>query len=161
GDGKKASGPVAHLIDGTDDTTWNADRGAGRRNQPSVVVVQFEQPLQFPAGTELKLAWRNGEMLGCCRFSITRQPAPAAPAGSQAAMLAPPPRVTSRTAEQQAAFFPAGRAPLAEAKPINDEIDALWNTFPQAATSILHLTEQDPANRRKTHLLDRGNWDQP
>ena len=45
-DGKKASGPVAHLIDGTDDTTWNADRGVGRRNQPSVAVVQFEQPLQ-------------------------------------------------------------------------------------------------------------------
>ena len=35
-DGKKASGPVALLIDGTDDTTWNADRGIGRRNQPSV-----------------------------------------------------------------------------------------------------------------------------
>ncbi|MGH7134290.1 MAG: DUF1549 domain-containing protein, partial [Pirellulales bacterium] len=57
-DGKKASGPVAYLIDGSDDTMWTADRGIGRRNQPSVAVVQFEQPLSFPAGTQLKLAWR-------------------------------------------------------------------------------------------------------
>ncbi|HND54538.1 MAG TPA: DUF1549 domain-containing protein, partial [Pirellulaceae bacterium] len=44
-DGKKASGPVSHLIDGKDDTSWNADRGIGLRNQPSVAVVQFEKPL--------------------------------------------------------------------------------------------------------------------
>jgi hypothetical protein len=87
-DNKKASGPVAHLIDGTDDTTWNADRGIGRRNQPSVAVVQFEQTLQLPAGTELKIVWRNTDMLGCCRFSITRQPAPTAPPASLAAILA-------------------------------------------------------------------------
>lgn len=160
-DGKKASGSVAHLIDGTDDTTWNADRGVGRRNQPSVAVVQFEQPLQFPAGTQLKLVWRNGDMLGCCRFSITRQPAPAAPPISHAAMLALQAPVAARTPEQNASVFAAWRASLAEAKPINDEIEALWNTYPQAATSILHLAEQEPANRRKTFLLDRGNWDQP
>jgi hypothetical protein len=28
-DGKKVSGPVAHLIDGKEETTWNADRGLG------------------------------------------------------------------------------------------------------------------------------------
>ena len=57
-DGKKVSGPVAHLIDGKDDTTWNADRGVGRRNQPSVAVVQFEQPLQSAGrnATEDRLA---------------------------------------------------------------------------------------------------------
>lgn len=40
-------------------------------------------------------------------------------------------------------------------------IDALWNSFPQAATSILHMAEQEPTNRRITQVLDRGNWDQP
>ena len=78
-DNKKASGPVSHLIDGTDETTWNTDRGIGQRNQPSVAVVQFEQPLQLPAGTELKVVWRMTDMLGCARFSITRQATPAAP----------------------------------------------------------------------------------
>jgi hypothetical protein len=160
-DGKKASGPVAYLIDGTDETTWTVDRGIGRRNQPSAAVVRFEQPLQLPAGTQLKLAWRMGDMLGCCRFSITRQLAPAAPPANHAAMLSLATPSESRSAEQNAAVFAAWRASLADAKSINDEIDALWTKFPVAATSILHLAEQEPANRRKTYLLDRGEWDRP
>jgi hypothetical protein len=160
-DGKKASGPVAYLIDGTDDTTWNTDRGVGRRNQPSVAVVQFEQPLQFPVGTQMKIVWRVTDMLGCCRFSITRQPTPAAPAVAHGAMLALQTPAEARTAEQNSVIFAAWRNSVAEAKPVNDEIDALWNSYPQAATSILHLVEQEPGNRRKTFSLERGNWDQP
>lgn len=160
-DGKKSSGPVAFLIDGKEETTWTADRGVGRRNQPSVAVIQFAETLHLPEGTQLKLAWRMTDMLGCCRFSITRAPAPAAPPASHAAVLALQIPTADRTAEQNAAMFAAWRASVAEAKAINDEIEALWNTYPQAATSILHLAEQEPANRRKTHLLDRGNWDQP
>ncbi len=160
-DGKKSSGPVAHLIDGTDETTWTADRGIGRRNQPSVAVLQFEKPLDVPEGTELKLAWRMTDMLGCCRFSITRQPAPAAPPVSHAAMLALQTPAAARTSEQNAVLFAVWRTSIAEAKPINDEIDALWNSFPQAATSILHMAEQEPTRRRNTQVLDRGNWDQP
>ncbi|HEV3342418.1 MAG TPA: DUF1553 domain-containing protein, partial [Pirellulales bacterium] len=160
-DGKRASGPVAYLIDGKDETTWTADRGVGRRNQPSVAVVQFEQPLQFPAGTQLKLVWRMTDMLGCCRFSITRQPTPQAPAASHGAMLALATPAAARTTEQNAVVFAAWRGSVAEAKPINDEIEGLFKTFPQAATSILHLAEQEATTRRKTHLLDRGNWEQP
>ena len=160
-DGKKTSGPVAYLIDGTDDTTWTADRGIGRRNQPSVAVLQFEKSLDVPEGTELKVAWRMTDMLGCCRFSITRQPAPAAPPVSHAAMLAMQAPAATQTSEQNAALFAAWRTSIAEAKPTNDEIDALWNSFPQAATSILHMAEQEPTHRRLTQVLDRGNWDQP
>lgn len=160
-DGKKVSGPVAHLIDGSDDTTWKTDRGLGRRNQPSVAVVQFEQPLQYPAGTELKIVWRNTDMLGCCRFGITRQAAPAAPPVSHAAMLALQTPGAERTAAQNDAVFAAWRMTLADAQPINDEISALWSTYPEAATSILHLAEQSAPFRRETHRLDRGSWDQP
>lgn len=160
-DGKKASGPIAFLIDGTDDTTWNADRGIGRRNQPSVAVVQFEQSLAFPPGTQLKIAWRQTDMLGCCRLSVTRQPAPAAPPVDHAAMLALRIPAAERTPEQTASLFAAWRSGVAELKPFNDEIDALWKSYPQAATSILHLAEREPANRRSTYLLDRGNWEQP
>ncbi len=160
-DGKKASGPVAHLIDGKDDTTWNADHGVGRRNQPSVAVLQFEKPLTFPDGTQFKIVWRMGDMLGCCRWSITRQAAPTVPPVSHAAILALQTPADQRTSEQQAAIFTAWRTSLADAKAINDEIDAIWKDYPQAATSILHLTEREPAHRRVTHLLDRGNWDQP
>lgn len=160
-DGKKTTGPVAHLIDGSDDTSWNADRGIGRRNQASVAVVQFEQPLHVPEGTQLKLAWRMGDMAGCLRFGLTKTPAPSAPAANHGAVLALSIPESSRTAEQSAAIFAAWRSSIAEAKPLTDEIDALWNSFPQAPTSVLHLAEQPNPVRRQTHQLNRGEWDQP
>ena len=161
GDTKKMTGPVAFLIDGTDDTTWKADRGPGRRNQPSVAVVQFEKPLEFPEKTQIKIAWRMTDMLGCCRFSVTRTPNPVVPPVSHATMLALQTPAEQRTADQIATIFGAWRKTIADAKPINDEIDALWNSYPVAATSVLHLVEQEPRNQRKTHSLKRGEWDQP
>ena len=164
-DNKKASGPVTHLIDGTDETTWNADRGIGRRNQPSVAVVQFEQPLNFPMGTELKIVWRMTDMLGCCRFSITRQESPKALPVNHAAILellsVEDSGRLARAQQPGSAAFAAWRVSLPDAKAFNDEIDGQWNSFPQAATSILHLMEQEPGNRRRTFSLQRGNWDQP
>jgi hypothetical protein len=160
-DGKKTTGPVAFLVDGKDDTTWTADRGIGRRNQPSVAVVQFEQPLELASGTQLKLAWRMTDMLGACRLSIARQPSPKAPPVDHAAILALKTPAAARTAAQKATIFAAWRAGIAEAKPVSDEIEAAWNAFPQAMTSVLHLAEREPENRRITHRLDRGNWDQP
>ena len=68
---KEVNGPVEYLIDGKDENSWVADRGVGLRNQPSVAVVQFEQPLEFPDGSQLKIVWRMGDMLGCARFSLT------------------------------------------------------------------------------------------
>ena len=160
-DGKRATGPVSHLIDGSNETTWNVDRGNGRRNQASVAVIQFDPPLTYPEGTELKIAWRNNEMLGCARFSITRNPAPAAPPIDHAAILALGAPAGERSADQHAAIFAAWRAALPEAKPFNDEIAALLNSLPQAGTSILHLAERSPREPRSTHLLNRGDWDKP
>jgi mono/diheme cytochrome c family protein len=160
-DGKKTSGPVNRLIDGDDGTAWTADRGVGRRNQPSAAVVQFDPPLNLPAGTQLKIALHTTEMLGCCRLSLTRQPAPAAQPIDHAAILALQTPAAARTSEQNDAIFAAWRMTVAEAKPINDEIAAAWKAFPEAATSVLHLAEREPGNQRETHALVRGNWDQP
>src|SRR5205814_7892843 len=116
GDKKKASGSVAFLIDGSDSTTWISDRGMGRRNQPSVAVVQFERPVTLPPKTQLKVALRMDGgvgMLGCARLSITRQPKPAAPPIDHAAMLALQTAGAERTPEQSAAVFAAWRSGLA------------------------------------------------
>lgn len=158
---KKKRGPLSFLVDGSDDTTWATDRGIGRRNQASVAVVQFEQPLNYPAGSQLKLAWRMADMLGCARFSLTTAPTPSTPAVDYAAQLAARVPKEQRTPEQHAAIFSAWRASVADAKAFNDEADALWKTYPVAATSILHLTERDPHDPRATHRLSRGEWDQP
>jgi len=160
-DGKKATGPVAYLIDGSDENSWKADRGIGRRNQAGVAVMQFEVPLDFPEGTQLKVAWRMGDMLGCARFSLTTQPAPVAPAVDHAAMLALAAPSEQRTPEQTLALFAAWRNSVPDLKASNDEIDALVKSLPVAETSILHMAEREPANRRETHMLSRGSWDQP
>ena len=160
-DDKKSRGPVGYLIDGTDETSWEADRGIGRRNQPSVAVVQFEKPLEVPAGTKLKLAMRTNDMLVCARISTTKSPAPAAiPVDCEAVMAIQTPSV-QRTSAQQQAIFSAWRKTVADLKPQNDEIDAQWKSFPPAFTSVLHLSERRGDQIRPTHRLDRGVWDRP
>ncbi len=160
-DAKKASGPVGYLIDGKDENPWTADRGIAQRNQASVAVVQFEQPLEFPEGTQMKIVWRMGDMVGCARFSVTTDAAPAAPAVDHAAMLALQIPAAERAQQQHDVVFSAWRKSVAELKPLNDEIDALLKSTPAASTSILHMAEREPGNPRATHFLDRGNWDQP
>lgn len=152
---------VAFLIDGKDNTLWNADRGHGRHNEPSVAVVQFEKPLDLPDGTQMKVVWRMGEMLGCCRFSITTSPAPKASPIDHAAILAMQISAEKRTPEQQQAIFTAWCLSVPELKTINDEIDGLVKSMPKASTTILHLAEREAKNHRDTHLLNRGEWDQP
>ncbi len=159
-DYSQPSNGVAFLVDGKDTTLWNADRGNGRHNEPSVAVVQFEQPLNLPEGTQMKVVWRMGEMLGCCRFSITTSLAPKVPPVDHAAILALQVPTEKRTPEQQQAIFAAWRHSITELKTINDEIDGLVKSMPKASTTILHLAERETANHRDTHLLNRGEWDQ-
>ena len=160
-EGKKSAGPVSYLIDGKDENSWFADRGIGLRNQPGVAVVQFEQPLEFPVGTQLKVVWRMGDMVGCASFSITTTATPTAPTVDHAAILALRVPKAQRTTAQNAAVFTAWRTSVAELKSNNDEIDGILKSQPVAATSILHMAERETNNVRATHLLDRGNWDQP
>ncbi|NBX30721.1 hypothetical protein EBR04_09840, partial [bacterium] len=74
--GEVPVGPVAHLLDDDEHSAWSSDRGHLVRHQPSVAVVQFEKPLDLPAGTRLKIAIKGhhsrDSMLGCCRFSLTK-----------------------------------------------------------------------------------------
>ena len=168
-------GPAAFLIDGDNQTAWRADRGPGRRNAPSVAVVQFAEPLREPGGTQLRLTVRmnhsgdgNGRgqravaMLGRMRFSTTRAAAPETPAVDHAVQLALAVPAAQRTAEQQERVFDAWRRTRPEAKKHNEEAEALWKTWPaEGRTSVLHLAERAPEDARPTRLLERGVWNQP
>ena len=160
-EGKNTSGPVSLLIDGADNTWWKADRGVGRRNAPSVAVLQFETALNVPDGTKCKIAMRMKDMVGCCRFSLTNSTAPTAAPVDYDAVLAATTIADQRSNEQQSALFAAWRKSIPELQSINDQITALWNQYPAAHTSVLHVAERAPTNHRTTHLLSRGNWDQP
>jgi hypothetical protein len=170
-DGRRTCGPVAFMIDGSEHTAWRADRGPGRRNQESVAVVQFERPLNYPAGTRLKLLYtmnhgedttgRGSTMLGRARFSLTNAPDPRAAPVDYAAILALEIPADRRTASQEELVYRAWRAGDPEAAKFNDEAAALWKKFPAAQTSVLHLEECGPSLARTTHLLERGAWDRP
>ncbi len=160
GDGKKTTGPVGLLIDGSDETSWLADRGHGLRNQPSVAVLQFEQPLSFPEGSELKIAWRMGDMPGCARFSLTSSAAPAAPAVDHGAVLGMRVAEEQRSADEAAAVFNAWRRSVPELKAEQDQWEQLQKGLPQAGTTVLHLASRQVSDPRQTFRLERGEWDQ-
>jgi mono/diheme cytochrome c family protein len=158
-DGKNASGPVAYLIDGKEETVWKADRGLGRRNQSSVAVVQLESPLEGVRDCKLKVVWRQGDNVGSCRISVTDAPQPSAPAIDHDAMLDMAKNGAS-DAMSDREFF-AWLATREDAAPQRDAIESHWKRFPNAKTSVLHLAEREPEKSRPTFLLQRGNWDQP
>ncbi len=168
---KRVRGPVSYLIDGSDDTAWRADRGAILRHQESVAVVQFEKPLELPAGSKLRVLLRyqhggddNGKhntMIGRCRMSLTTAPDPNAQPVDYAAILAMRTPEAERTESQRNSIFTAWRKTLKEAKEINATIAAEWKKVPTPVSSVLHLAERSPQERRPTHLLDRGSWEKP
>ena len=99
--------------------------------------------------------------IGCCRFSLSRNPAPAAPPVDHAAILAARKAADERTDVDHAALFTAWRGTLPELAAMNDRIAAAWAKAPVAPTTMLHAAERSAAQHRPTHLLDRGVWDQP
>lgn len=160
-EGKKALGPVTYLIDGNDQTQWKSDRGLGKRNASSVAVVQLETPIKIPEQGEIKVVMRMSDMIGCCRISLTSDPAPKASTVAHDAVLAMSKEPDSRTSEEHSAIFTAWRLQNPEAEQENNKIVDSWKAFPTARTSVLHLQERTGSKQRITHRLDRGNWDSP
>ncbi len=158
-DGKNASGPVAFLIDGKDETVWKADRGLGRRHQSSVAVVQLESPLEGVQDCKIKVVWRQGDMVGCCRISVTDAPQPTASTIDHDAVLEMARNESSETIGEKEFF--AWLVTREDAVAQRDAIESHWKRFPNAKTSILHLAERESEKARSTYLLQRGNWDQP
>ncbi len=161
---KRSIGPVANLVDGNHGTWWKADRGPGRRHQPSAAVLRFEKPLDLPAGTKLKIAlhWPGTpSLIGATRLSLSTAPSPTAPPIDHACILALAIPAEVRTDADRAAIFEAWRKTVPELKTAEDSIAALYQQWPQAPTTILHLAERDQTHARATRRLDRGNWMQP
>ena len=161
---KRSIGPVANLVDGNHATWWKADRGAERRHQPSVAVLQFEKPLDLPEGTKLKIAlhWPGTpSLIGATRLSLTTTPSPTAPATDHAAILAIRTPEAQRTAADRAAIFEAWRKTVPELKAHDEAISRIWREMPAAETTVLHMAPRPPSRHRTTRLLDRGNWMKP
>ena len=161
GDGKIIYGPVSYLFDDKPETFWKSDRGKGRRNQPSVAVAAFEQPLEFPDGTRFKVELHMADNIGCCRMSLTKSSQPVAPSCDHGATLAMAKKETDRTQWEREAIFSSWSRSKTELQSINTQIDAKYEQQPDHQTTVLHLSERESASARPTRLLDRGEWDRP
>jgi hypothetical protein len=100
-------------------------------------------------------------MLGCCRFSLTKDAAPAALPIDHAAILAARKPQAERSDADRAALFAGWRKTIPDAAALNEKIAAAWAKAPQAATTVMHAASRSVAQHRPTHLLDRGTWNQP
>ncbi len=171
-------GPAKFLIDGNNKTAWRADRGPILRETDSVAMITLAEPLELPEGAELKVRLiqeHGGDggidnlQLGRFRVGVTDAETPElAPhdhavtlAIRRAASTAPAADQNNVDAEHTPVLFRAWRESVSEFKEANQRIAALETGYPEAPTSVLHLAQTDPEQRRQTRLLDRGEWNRP
>jgi mono/diheme cytochrome c family protein len=163
------SGPVDFAIDGKGETAWSTDAGPGLRNQPRNAVFVASTPIDNPAGTILNFylaqnhAGPNSDKddnnnIGKMRLSLTTSAnavADPVPAGVREILAVPG---AERTPEQTATVFSYWRTTVPECKKANDEIAALWKTYPEGASQLVFAARKEP---RETHVLTRGDFLKP
>lgn len=149
---KRVTGPVSYAIDGNDKTAWGINAGPGRRNVPRNAVFVLEKPIQVKPEDELTVGlkmnhggWNSDDLqtmnLGRYRVSTTE--------------------VTNAEADPlygKKSEFTAYRNTVAEWKPVNDEIEALWQQHPEGSTSLVLDSRDEP---RMTAVLKRGDFLKP
>ena len=168
---RRRVGPADFLIDGKSQTGWMPDRGPVLRHTDSVAVVTLGNPLNLKDTSELKIRLqlhqgrvingRDNLQLGRLRCSVTGQTHANTPLLDHAARLAIQKKPTQRTEREQQAVFRSWRKSVPDFAEINAQIDGHEQTYPEADTSVLHLSQPSPELKRVTHLLDRGSWNRP
>jgi len=118
----------------------------------------------------LKIVLRMNSMVGCCRVSLTTEPNPRAVPVAYAAQQLVAALDDSAdhehfwatlSPEEQNTLFAAWIESVPELSEQHQEIHKLWSQYPEALTSVLHLSERPATAARSTYLLDRGQWNSP
>ena len=157
-------------IDGDANTAWGIDPGPGRRNQPRKAVFNCEKPIDIDGGAIISVTlkqnhggWNSDDNqnnnLGRFRISVTT-------AAGKVKADPLPKRVREilaiardqRTPAQTAQVFSYWRTTLPQWKEANEQIEALWEQYPEGVTQLTLATRADP---RETHMLNRGDWLKP
>ncbi len=165
-------GPPSFMIDGKDETAWGTDRGPGRRNQNSSWAAEFVPTTQWPTGAvQMKITLkfrhagddahgRQNNFLGRFQISVTSESKPVREIVPLTIRQILATDSTQRTAEQKENLFAFYLTKGSRNKEVQKEIDAAWKKFPEGE-SILALSQRDPAWKRDTFILERGNWQKP
>jgi hypothetical protein len=172
---KRVYGPVAYAIDGKDDTAWGIDAGPGRRNVARQAAFILETPLAFSNGVVLdfRLQQNHGgansddnqnHNLGRFRISVTTATnAVANPIPANVRTIFNTPHA-QRSPAQTAAVFSYWRTTVPEFSEANKNIEALWQQWPEGASTLTLAARQGAApddTLRATRLFKRGDWLKP
>ncbi|MBL9114825.1 MAG: PSD1 domain-containing protein [Verrucomicrobiaceae bacterium] len=145
---KRVTGPVTYAIDGKPATAWGIDAGPGRRNVPRNAVFRLEKAIEVTPESALKVTlsmkhggWNSDDLqtMNLGRYKISATSA----------------TVAKATLPET---FSAFRTTVAEWKPVNDEIEALWKQHPEGATTLVLDSREQP---RMTSVLKRGDFLKP
>ena len=144
---KRVTGPVSYAIDGDDKTAWGINAGPGRRNVPRTAVFVLDKPLATATKLTIGLAMKHGgwnsddlQTMNIGRFRI-----------SYTTVVQPPSAASSPS-------FAAFRSSVPEWKPVNDQIEALWQQHPEGTTTLVLDQRDEP---RMTAVLKRGDFLRP
>ncbi len=160
-------GPASFLTDGDMKTAWRADRGPVLRETESVAMIRLAEPLELPEGAEIKVRLSQDHggdggidnlQLGRFRVGVTAAEKPELSPHDHAATLAI--RSSEKRLEENI-IFRAWRQSVKEFAGQNAQIAKVEATYPEAATSVLHIAQPSTEHRHETKLLDRGTWNQP
>jgi len=174
---KRTYGPVAHAIDGNDDTAWGIDAGPGRRNVARQAVFVAETPVSFTNAGGIVLNFlleqkhggdnsddNQNHNLGRFRLSVTSSTdAVADPVPASVRQILGIPRA-QRSPHQIAAVFSYWRTTVPEFREVNERIEALWKQWPEGTPTQVLAARRDRGpgdERRATQIFKRGDWLKP
>ena len=166
----RVTGPASFAGDNNENTAWGIDAGPGRRNRDRVAVFQCATNAGFAGGTiwNIRLVQRHGgasgdlhqnNNLGRFRLSVTTNAGPVVadtvPKRVRDVLAIPREK---RSPAQIAAVFNHWRRTLPEFAETTEQIEKLWQQWPEGETQ---LTLQARAEPRETRLLKRGEFLKP
>jgi len=163
----RITGHAAYAIDQNDKTAWTNDLGPGRSNDPQVLVMELETPLQNAPQLDLKtfLSQRHGgwnsddnQTFNIGRFRLAFSSAPPNERDSLPPLVHQALTAKERTPTQETRLFSHWRSQNPAFTSHNEQIEQLWNTHPVPAVA---LTAQAVETPRVTRLFDRGEQTHP
>ncbi len=158
--------PAADAINGKADAKhgWAIDAGPGRINQDRKAVFETKQNVHLAEGSmllfTLKQAFGTEHTLGRFRLAATSQaehPIRADPLAAKLRQILDL-AVDQRTPQQRRELFSFYRTVDSKCAEANKQIADLMNGWPQADTTLVLASRQEP---RETHIFKRGDFRNP
>jgi hypothetical protein len=162
----RVTGPIEYAIDGDNKTAWTTDNGPGRRNKDRHAVFFPETPIEMTGEVILSIilrqlhgGWNSDDnqnyLLGRYRFSVTDSDVVGEsnlPSAIEAILQIP---ASNRSVAQTDQLFSAWRKTVPDYAAGNDQIEKLWQGFPETDSQLVVRPKSAP---RTTHIFNRGDF---